>query len=150
LKIRFIPIAQVALVAMAMLAIQWLSPRMNIQGAANVPLFVIFSASGVALVLIGVREFFRNNTTVSPVNPENTTHLVTSGIYSYSRNPMYVGFALCLLAWAALIGSYISLVGLPVFIWYLTKHQIIPEEFALESKFGKSFIEYKNRVRRWI
>ncbi len=150
MKIRFIPIAQVALVAMAMLAIQWLSPSRNVQGAANVPLFVILSASGVALVLIGVREFFKNNTTVNPVNPENTTRLVTSGVYRYSRNPMYVGFALCLLAWAALIGSYISLVGLPVFIWYITKYQIIPEESALESKFSKSFVEYKNRVRRWI
>ena len=150
MKIRFIPIAQVALVAMAMLAIQWLSPHMNIQGALNIPLFVILFASGIALVLIGGREFFRNNTTVNPVTPENTTRLVTSGIYRYSRNPMYLGFALCLLAWATLIGSYISLVGLPVFIWYITKYQIIPEESALESKFGKSFVEYKNKVRRWI
>ncbi len=63
---------------------------------------------------------------------------------------MYVGFIFWLLAWAALIGSYVSLVGLPVFIWYITKYQIIPEETALERKFGESFIEYKNKVRRWV
>ena len=135
---------------MAMLGVQLLSPSMNIQGVLNVPLSIIFFTSGVVLVGIGGKEFFRYNTTVNPINPENSTCLVTSGLYKYSRNPMYLGFAFCLLAWAALIGSYISLVGVPVFIWYITKYQIIPEESVLESKFADSFVEYKNKVRRWI
>ncbi len=150
MRIRFVPIAQAVVVAMVMLVIQWLTPDMNIQGDWNVPLFVTLFICGVALVLMGGVEFFRNNTTVSPLNLDNTTHLVTSGIYRYSRNPMYLGIVFCLLAWAILIGSYISIVGLPVFICYITKYQIILEESALESKFGKFFVEYKNRVRRWI
>lgn len=150
MKIRFIPIAQVALIAILMLSIQLLLPSMNIHGILNLPIFIILFIFGVALIMIGGKEFLKKSTTVNPINPEKTTSLVTNGIYKYSRNPMYVGFSFFLLAWAALIGSYISLIGLPIFIYYITKYQIIPEEIVLEKKFGESFIKYKNKVRRWI
>jgi protein-S-isoprenylcysteine O-methyltransferase Ste14 len=136
--------------ALAMWAIQQFSPSLTIQSALNLPLATLFAIAGVVPVVIGGKEFFKNETTVNPINPEKTTSLVTSGIYGYSRNPMYVGFALSLLAWAALLGSYTSLIGIPLFIWTITKSQIIPEEIALEQKFGESFLEYKKHVRRWL
>ncbi len=105
---------------------------------------------GLWMVLAGGKAFLKNKTTVNPLSPEKTTHLVTRGVYRYSRNPMYLGFTLCLVAWAFFMGSYVSFIGIPIFIWSITTYQIIPEELALERLFGESFIEYKKQVRRWM
>lgn len=76
--------------------------------------------------------------------------LVTGGVYKYSRNPMYLGMALVLAAWAAIIEPAPSFASVLVFIAYRSYFQIKDEEEALAELFGEEFYAYKSRVRRWL
>ncbi len=115
----------------------------------------IAAAGGIALIglgfdLTGVLGFIRAKTTVNPMKPERSAALVTSGIYRVTRNPMYVGMALILLAWAIYLGSGTALLGPLVFALYITRFQIHPEERVLAARFGSEFAAYRARVRRWL
>lgn len=107
---------------------------------------------GVAFTLDGwsLWLFFRAKTTFNPMNPSNTSHLVITGLYRISRNPMYLGLLLMLIGWALYLGSVSPLLVLPLFVWLLTKMQIEPEEEILIQKFGQEYKDYQRRVRRWI
>lgn len=95
-------------------------------------------------------QFRRVHTTVNPHKPETTTTLVTSGVYAWTRNPMYLGLSLLLLGWAIKLGTLSSLVGPPVFMLLIQHAQIRPEEHALRMQFGKDYDRYYNRVNRWL
>lgn len=112
-------------------------------------------ASGLALagaVICGlaVAHFRRARTTVNPLTPEQTSALVVSGVYRYSRNPMYLGFALILLGWAVFRAAWPGLVVVAAFVGYLNRFQIRPEEQALAARFGASFEAYRHSVPRWL
>ncbi|MEJ8474000.1 methyltransferase family protein [Roseibium algae] len=113
-------------------------------------LAAITALTGLGIGVPPVRKFRSRQTTVNPMNPENATSLVTSGIYRFSRNPMYLGLMLILLGLALYIGSLTALVILPGFIWYMTELQIKPEEERLSEIFGIDYLDYRARVRRWI
>ena len=104
----------------------------------------------VKSVLSGVISFRLAQTTVDPVHPERASSVVTTGIYRWTRNPMYLGFWLLLLAYAVKLSQPLALLLLPVFIGYMNRFQIIPEEQALERLFGDDYRNYCQRVRRWI
>ena len=110
---------------------------------------VIVSLGGL-FCLIGVLAFRRAKTTVNPLKPDDATSLVTSGIYQVSRNPMYVGFALFLVAFGVYLSAPLSFVGVIGFILYMNQFQIKPEERAMEEVFGEEFVIYKSKVRRWL
>ena len=82
--------------------------------------------------------------------PRETTVLVTSGMYRYSRNPMYLGLVLLTIAATIFFGTWLGIVIVVAFIFLLNLLQIIPEEEALLDIFGEEYIEYKKKVRRWI
>ena len=84
------------------------------------------------------------------MQPQQTSELVTTGIYRLSRNPMYLGLLLVLTSWGIYLSNFLVLAVLPLFIFYITKFQIIPEERVMREKFGESFQDYKQSVRRWI
>lgn len=111
---------------------------------------LIFVTVGLAIVLTGVLTFRRMKTTVNPLTPEATTAMVTSGIYRFTRNPMYVGFFLVLAGWAIYLSNVLAFAFLPLFVWYMNRFQILPEERALVSKFSEAFTLYKRSVRRWV
>ena len=138
----------------AMKLLSWLPGRGALADAATGEglqlLAPVIAALGVGIALAGVVEFRRAQTTVNPLKPETSSRLVTSGIYRHTRNPMYLGMAVVLLAWAAWLGSAWSLPGIAMFAAYLTRFQILPEEAALQRIFGKEFAEYRERVRRWL
>lgn len=94
--------------------------------------------------------FFRAHTSVNPLYPEKATHLVTTGSYRYSRNPMYLGLVMLLLAWGIFLGSLSVFLFVPLFIFILTWMQVIPEEKILADKFGQPYLDYKVKVRRWL
>ena len=94
--------------------------------------------------------FLRSKTTPNPMKPENSKHIVTSGLYKISRNPMYVGLSLVLLGYAISLGSITPFLLLPLFVVLITTQQIIPEEEMLEKMFGQEYLDYKMRVRRWL
>ncbi|MGQ8364294.1 methyltransferase family protein [Glaciecola sp. 1036] len=105
---------------------------------------------GMAIAVIGVWQFKKHRTTVNPVSPEKSSTLVTWGIYAYTRNPMYVGMVFVLIAWALWLGSAFSLIIVPLFMLSMTYLQIKREEIALQQIFGDDYIEYSNKVRRWL
>lgn len=115
-------------------------------------LVIVSSFWLVALVitLVSAISFKSAKTTVNPTQPNNTSALVTSGIYRITRNPMYLSFSLILLGW----GFYLCAVGplllVPLFIAYINYFQIIPEENALSKIFGQRYNHYKKNVRRWL
>ena len=111
---------------------------------------LIFVTVGFAIVLAGVLTFRRMKTTVNPLTPEATTAMVTSGIYRFTRNPMYVGFFLVLAGWAIYLSNLLAFAFLPLFVWYMNRFQILPEERALATKFSEAFTLYKRSVRRWV
>jgi protein-S-isoprenylcysteine O-methyltransferase Ste14 len=97
-----------------------------------------------------VVSFRRARTTVNPTKPESSSVLVDSGIYRLTRNPMYLGFSLGLSGWAVMLSNMFAFLLLPIFILYMDRFQIEPEEKALAAIFGRQFAVYKTRVRRWL
>lgn len=98
----------------------------------------------------GAREFRRVKTTVNPLHPERASSIVTTGIYRYTRNPMYVGITLVLLGVFLAFGGLSAALGVPAFLGFITRFQIIPEERILEAQFGDEYAAYRSRVRRWF
>ncbi|MDG2391932.1 MAG: isoprenylcysteine carboxylmethyltransferase family protein [Thalassotalea sp.] len=109
-------------------------------------LFVLSSS----IVVAGIYCFKKANTSVDPVNPNKSSVLVDFGIYKFTRNPMYLGFAIMLLAMAIKMQTLIALLWLLVFVLYMTRFQIKPEEQALTKIFGDAYDYYCQRVRRWV
>jgi protein-S-isoprenylcysteine O-methyltransferase Ste14 len=113
-------------------------------------------AAGVVLCLAGyfgiagTIAFRRAKTTVNPLKPENSSSLVTSGVYRLTRNPMYVSFTLILVAWMVYLSSLASIAGPLLYALYITRFQIQPEERILQGIFGEAFTNYKQRTRRWL
>jgi protein-S-isoprenylcysteine O-methyltransferase Ste14 len=95
-------------------------------------------------------QFRRAHTTVNPHRPETTTTLVTSGVYAWTRNPMYLGLSILLLGWSIKLGALSPFAGPLLFIPLIQRVQIRPEEHALRVRFGKDFDEYCHRVNRWF
>jgi len=94
--------------------------------------------------------FRQSHTTVDPVHPERASTLVVGGVYRFTRNPMYLGFALLLLAWVVYLSAWLGVLVIALFVAYMNRFQIKAEERALESQFGQAFREYKKSVRRWL
>jgi protein-S-isoprenylcysteine O-methyltransferase Ste14 len=110
----------------------------------------VVAAVAGSFALSGVASFRRVRTTVNPLNPERASALVSDGIYRVSRNPMYVGMALLLVALAIYLASPLSALGTLGFVLYISRFQIMPEERALRSLFGAEFAAYERRVPRWL
>jgi protein-S-isoprenylcysteine O-methyltransferase Ste14 len=106
--------------------------------------------AGALTCLAGVCSFRRAKTTVNPMKLDSSSVLVASGIYKYSRNPMYLGFVLILFGWALFLSNALALLLLPAFVLYMSRFQIWPEERALLSLFGKDYKQYHAKVRRWL
>lgn len=115
----------------------------------NVFIAIVLIAASF-LLFPAVVQFYKNKTTVNPFTPEKTNVLVVEGVYRYSRNPMYLGMALVLLAWGVFLSNPLNLITFCCFIAYMNYFQIKPEENALEHLFGKDFQSYKMKVRRWL
>jgi len=112
---------------------------------------------GVVLIVIAgsldvwsIFLFFKKHTTPNPMKPNNTTGIVTNGLYKITRNPMYVGLLTILTGYAIWLGSLSPFLVVPIFYFLITEMQIKPEEEILEKKFGKEYLDYKNSVRRWL
>jgi protein-S-isoprenylcysteine O-methyltransferase Ste14 len=133
-----------------MWAIAHFAPVLQLPMLFRLLLTVMLAATGVAVAIAGVVAFRRAQTTVNPLKPETSSALVTTGVYSVTRNPMYLGMAVALFGWAVYLSSAWSLFGLALFALYITRFQIIPEERVLDGLFGASFAAYKQRVRRWL
>jgi protein-S-isoprenylcysteine O-methyltransferase Ste14 len=138
------------LFAFAMWPLSSLLPKVAASENTRLALSITVALIGIGFALAGVIAFRRSRTTVNPLHPEQATALVTGGVYRVSRNPMYAGILLCLLAWAIYLASPLSLAGPVAFILYINRFQIGPEEKILAGKFGASFSAYCASTRRWL
>lgn len=108
------------------------------------------AVAGVVIALLGVISFRRARTTVNPLHPEAASALVVSGVYRFTRNPMYLGLLLVLLGWAVFLANALAFVFPAVYVPLMNRLQIRPEENALAEKFGPGFADYRSKVRRWL
>jgi protein-S-isoprenylcysteine O-methyltransferase Ste14 len=103
---------------------------------------------GILLNLLADQAFKKHETTVKPF--EKSTALVTSGVFSFTRNPMYLGMTLILFGVAAMLGSATAFLVVLLLAALLHRVFIIPEEEMLDETFGEQFRQYRGRVRRWL
>tara|TARA_E500000178_G_scaffold338916_1_gene379767 strand:+ start:100 stop:549 length:450 start_codon:yes stop_codon:yes gene_type:complete len=123
------------------------SVSFDYQASVSVLLVIV----GLSCALPSYRLFARNKTTISPLTPSETSVLITQGMYRYSRNPMYLGLLLLIIAATIWFGTWFGIIISVFFILLINILQIIPEEEeALLQIFGEEYLEYKKKVRRWI
>ena len=150
LELKIPPPVVAVLVGAAMWFASDLGPSMELPLLARGLVFGASALAGGATALAGDLAFKRARTTINPLKPQNTSSLVTSGIYRFTRNPMYLGLLLVVLGWAAFLCSAAALAGPIVFVAYIGRFQIAPEERVLSAKFGTAYSDYLARVRRWF
>ncbi len=144
------PPAVTIAVAVIIWGISRLAPQVSLPLGVHWVLTLVLVAAGVACSVAGVLSFRGARTTLNPTKPEEASSLVRSGIYRFTRNPMYLGLSLILVAWAVFLSSAWGLLGVAAFVLFMSRFQIAPEERALSRLFGSEFESYKARVRRWL
>lgn len=149
LELRVPPLLQLVLLGLGMTFAALVLPRTWVLDG-SLWLALLLGISGVFICLAGVYSFRRFQTTVDPRYPSRSSALVTAGIYRYSRNPMYLGMLLLLAAWAVYLERLVSFAALPVFVIYMRRFQILPEERHMAAQFGNDYLQYKNTVRQWL
>ena len=150
LELKIPPLIVVAIAALLMWAVARATPRLTVAYPARPLIAAALLVSGIAIVLMGVLAFRKASTTVDPRFPENASHIVSSGIYRFTRNPMYLGMLVVLIAWMAFLSNVGTIVVPALFVMYITRWQIVPEERALVAKFGAEYQAYCRTVRRWV
>ena len=150
LELKVPPPVAALLVAVAMWGISLLTTPFGIPAPVRAIAALALAFVGVGIAVSGVVAFRRARTTVSPVEPDAASSLVTSGVYRFTRNPMYLGLCLVLVAWALFLSSAFAFLGPVVFVLYISRFQIVPEERALSRIFGTAFSTYQAKVRRWL
>ena len=150
LETRIPPPLVTLITGLLMWLISYTSTQTTDSPISNIIISSLLLSIGAFFCIAGVISFKKAKTTVNPLKPEQASSLVSTGIYTITRNPMYLGFAIILLAWSFILTSAISLIGVFAFIIYITNFQILPEERAMKKLFKEDFSHYKNQVRRWI
>lgn len=115
--------------------------------------YLLFKILAVMALLIGVMalfQFYKAKTTVDPTRPRKASNLVIGGVYKISRNPMYLAMLIILLAVGIILGNAFNTLTAAVFVGYMNRFQIIPEERILLEKFGRAYKEYCTLTRRWF
>lgn len=113
-------------------------------------LAAILAGAGLGILMAGALALGLARTTLDPLHPERAARLVASGVYRFTRNPIYLGALGVLAGFVLYLGQPLGLGLLPFWVWYITRFQIRPEETAMHERFGAAWIVYSTRVRRWI
>jgi protein-S-isoprenylcysteine O-methyltransferase Ste14 len=143
------PIIGLSCAALAWSA-SWLVPSVNATWPFQGSIAALIALPGLALDIWALTAFRSARTTVNPFAPDRSSTIVRSGPYRFSRNPMYLGMAILLSAWATFLGNPIAGLSVLLFIGYITRFQIIPEERILLARFGAPYAAYLSEVRRWL
>lgn len=142
------------LVALAIAVAMWAgagdTPALPVATGLRPILALLVALIGGAYAIAGAVSFRRARTTVNPLKPASASSLVTGGIYGVTRNPMYVGLLMALVAMGIYLAAIAALIGPLLFVLFIDRFQIVPEERALAEKFGPEYTAYAQRVRRWL
>ncbi|WP_261903966.1 methyltransferase family protein [Vibrio fortis] len=153
MKFLELKIPPLALFVVILLLSYWLANSLTF-ASFPFPYSRVISALGILVSgIIGVSavwEFKKRKTTVNPIKVDNASLVVDSGIFGYSRNPMYLALFILIFCFGYYLQNLLSVSLSFLFVIYMNRFQIFPEERALESLFGTEYVDYKQKVRRWI
>ena len=150
MKLTIPPVAQFLFIAITLYLIDWQLPQLAFSFEYQIMISRAFLITGLAIGVIAMAGFRKAKTTVHPMDPSKASTLVVTGLYKFTRNPMYLGM-LCILGGLAIrLGNPLNIGMLIFFIWFMTQFQIKPEENILREKFGADYDDYCQKVRRWI
>ena len=135
-----------ALAVMALISFLYPTPVAQMAESRFAGVALFFSA--FAMAILAKRLFDVAGTPVRPFS--QSTAVVESGLFRYSRNPMYLAMALGLAGFAVALGDMLPFLMIPVFVWIIRTHFILHEERLMENRFGQDYLDFKSRVRRWI
>lgn len=150
LELKVPPVPLAAVFAAAMYGVAKVMPAASFVFQGRIPIAPIVAILGGVISLAGVVTFLAKRTTMNPLTPNGASMVVTGGVYRISRNPMYLGLLLALAGLGLYLSNALALLFLPVFVVYMNRFQIKPEERILLAKFGPAFAQYMATVRRWI
>lgn len=150
LELKIPPPLVALIIAVTMWIARNVAPTLELSPATRIVAAGVVAVIGGYFSIAGTVAFRRARTTVNPLKPERASSLVTSGVYRITRNPMYVALALLLVAWGFYLSAPALLAGSALFVLYVTRFQIQPEERVLRRMFGNEYTSYTQRVRRWL
>ncbi len=150
MELKVIPVVQVVIVACLMVLTKNLLSSLDYSWQYSNNIAIAIFILGILIAFLAIYCFSKHQTTVNPTKPESSTSIVNSGIYAFSRNPMYLAMLLSLIAFALFLENIAAYYCLPIFVAYISHFQIIPEERILQTLFGQEYLTYKNTVRRWL
>ena len=150
LALKVIPPIQFALSAVLMISLAVCLPQYHFDLSLRLAIIILLLFSASIIGVLALYDFHKHKTTFHPHTPEKTSKIVNTGVFAYSRNPMYIALVLALLALGIYLQNYSSLLILPIFIGYITQFQIIPEEKMLDKLFPNDYQAYCQKVRRWF
>lgn len=150
LELRIPPRLVALAVGLGMWSVSSLAPRFDLPQSHHWMTALAGAIGGAAITFAGAATLRAAGTTLLPMQPRRTTSLVTTGIFRWTRNPMYLGLATALLGWAAFLSAAWPLLGPVLFVLYVNRFQIQAEERILTELFGDEYTDYTRRVRRWI
>lgn len=145
---RLLPPVYLVLALGAMAALHLLAPGRRLLDAPWTLFGLLPAALGVAISLAGARGFRRAGTPATPF--QTPERLVTTGVYGFVRNPMYLGLVLVLVGVALLLGSLTPWAVVPAFALLLDRRFVRAEEAMLAIRFESAWTAYRGRVRRWL
>ena len=111
---------------------------------------IIIFLIGVLILINPIFKFIKSKTTIDPIKFKKVNKLITSGIYKYSRNPMYLGLLMIVISTSIFYLNIFSITTPFLFYCWINRFQIKREEIFLAEKFGKEYMSYKTKTRRWI
>lgn len=147
-KRRIVPPFYFLIALLAAIALHWLAPIARVLHPPLSYAGALLIAVGLYIVIHAARLFARSGTTIKPF--EESTALMTAGVYRFTRNPMYLGMAIALTGIACLLGSAGAFLPVPVFVWLIDRRFIRGEEADLSRTFGDQYEKYRKSVRRWL
>ena len=111
---------------------------------------IIIFLIGMLILINPIFKFIKSKTTIDPIKFKKVNKLITSGIYKYSRNPMYLGLLMIVISTSILYLNILSITTPFLFYFWINRFQIKREEIFLTEKFGKEYLLYMTKTRRWI
>ncbi len=150
LELNVPPVVVMFFVSLIMWLISVIVPEVSFATKYSYIAQILFVLTGMFFIIAGIVSFRKAGTTVNPMKPETVSLLITSSVYKFTRNPMYLGALFLLIGWGLFLSNILSCLASILFVLYMNHYQIKPEEKALMSKFGEEYSCYINQVRRWF
>lgn len=150
LALKIIPPVQLLISAALMVGLTGYLPQYHFDLSLSLYIIILLMLTASSIGILALYDFHKHQTTFHPHTPEKTSKVVDTGVFAYSRNPMYISLVLTLIALGVYLENYSSFIIIPLFIWYITQFQIIPEERMLDKLFPNDYQAYCQKVRRWL